>query len=146
MPGKDSLKHNQYYAHPRNAFWPIIEETFGTAVKLPYDDRLNLLLQNNIGLWDVIRNCKRTTSLDSAIVEETIVVNDFEEFLAQHPLTTRILFNGIKAEQSFRRYAAKAIEGSSILYQRMPSTSPANARMTFQQKLEIWKNSLLPLS
>ncbi|HKJ63935.1 MAG TPA: DNA-deoxyinosine glycosylase, partial [Desulfopila sp.] len=73
MPGAQSLAEEEYYAHPRNGFWPIMGELFGATPALAYTQRLEILCENNIGLWDVIGSCqRRTSSLDSAIEEKTI--------------------------------------------------------------------------
>lgn len=142
MPGKDSLAAEQYYAHSRNAFWPIILEIYGASPALSYAERLKVLLSNGIGLWDVIRSCRRKTSLDADIEETTIVVNDFEVFMKQHQQLRLICFNGAKSEQTFKRYVDSNIVPPSIERIRLPSTSPANARMSFQQKFESWSKVL----
>lgn len=142
MPGKDSLTACQYYAHSRNAFWPIMAELFHAPSESSYKEWLLILLQNGIGLWDVIRQCRRKTSLDSAIEEQSIEVNDFPIFLQDHPQIFRICFNGAKAEQSFNRYVLSSIPEHQLDFVRLPSTSPANARMNFRQKLEAWRDAL----
>lgn len=140
MPGKVSLAANQYYAHPRNLFWPIMGELFGARPELPYEARLEILLKSGLALWDVLKECFRESALDSDIVEATIVANDFAGFLAQHPGIRRIYFNGAKAEQAFRRYALPAI---SHLPQpeliRLPSTSPANAAIPATTRISQWQ-------
>lgn len=143
MPGNDSLKAGKYYAHPRNTFWPIMAELFKFQHTLSYGERLALLTSNGIGLWDVIGRCKRKSSLDSTIVESSIQVNDFSSFLKNHPRVTRIFFNGGKAEQSFRRYVVPTISTDAIALQRLPSTSPAHARMSYQEKRQVWREALL---
>ena len=77
MPGTASLHATQYYAHPRNAFWPIISELFD----LPsgdYETRAALLARKGVAVWDVLKTCFRAGSLDSAIDDRTIVVNDLD--------------------------------------------------------------------
>ena len=143
MPGKDSLAAGEYYAHSRNGFWPIMAEIYGASPALAYAERLKVLLSHGIGVWDVIRSCRRKTSLDAHIEETTIVVNDFGRFIKDHPQLRLICFNGAKSEQTFKRYIDNAIISPSIKLIRLPSTSPANARMNFQQKLEAWREVLL---
>ena len=137
MPGKVSLKQNQYYAHPSNAFWKIIGDLLGADPSLPYEERLDLLKSNGIALWDVLARCERETSLDSHIKAE--VANDFESFFSRHPLITRVYFNGSKAEECFRRF----VQGQQVLpplrLQRLPSTSPAHAGMSYAEKLKAWR-------
>jgi double-stranded uracil-DNA glycosylase len=143
MPGRDSLRAARYYAHPRNAFWPIMSELYSISEASDYQERLAALCANGIALWDVIKSCRRRTSLDSAIEEQSIVVNDFEEFIGKHPLLTRICFNGAKAEQSYRRYVLPLLGTGDFHYLRLPSTSPANARMSYAEKLAAWRDILL---
>ena len=78
MPGARSLQQAQYYAHARNAFWPIMGTLFGAAPELPYVERLRVLMSHRIALWDVLKCCERAGSLDTAIDEASIVANDFE--------------------------------------------------------------------
>ena len=80
MPGEASLAAGQYYAHPRNAFWPLIAGVLGVSMPVDYADRLAMLQASGVALWDVIARCKRQGSLDSAIVADTVCVNDFEGF------------------------------------------------------------------
>ncbi|MEE4241841.1 MAG: DNA-deoxyinosine glycosylase [Desulfopila sp.] len=143
MPGHDSLEASRYYAHPRNAFWPIMAEIYTMSTTLEYHERLAVLLANGVGLWDVIKSCRRSTSLDSAIEEHSIAVNNFAEFISKHPLLLRICFNGAKAEQSYRRYVLPCLKECDLLYLRLPSTSPANARMSYLEKLAAWRAALV---
>jgi double-stranded uracil-DNA glycosylase len=138
MPGEVSLQMQQYYAHPRNAFWDIMSRLLGFDRNADYRDRLLSLLAAGIGLWDVLHICDRPGSLDSAIVRETMEVNDFGSLFAAQPNISQVCFNGAKAEQVFRRLVAPAL-GSSISCARLPSTSPANAAMPYGSKLEAWR-------
>lgn len=138
MPGKASLLADQYYAHPRNAFWLIMGHLVGASLDLPYEARLVRLKASGIALWDVLKSCYRESSLDSDIDESTIVPNDFERFFSTHTQITQIFFNGGKAEASFRRYVQPILGHTMIRTQRLPSTSPAHASISLEQKLQAW--------
>jgi len=141
MPGVASLAANQYYAHPRNAFWPIMGELVGAGPDLAYEARVERLIARQIAVWDVLKTCVRGGSLDSSIDEESIVPNDFAEFFAQHPEITRVYFNGGKAESVFRRLVLPTlgVRGETIQFARLPSTSPAHAARSFEKKVEAWQ-------
>ncbi|MGY6276027.1 DNA-deoxyinosine glycosylase [Methylomonas sp. MgM2] len=139
IPGKASLEAGQYYAHPRNQFWPIITELLGATLLPDYAAKTRMLIDANIALWDVMRSCYRPGSLDAAIAKESIVANDFKGFLASHPGITHIFFNGATAEQAFRRLVLIGLDECAPSLQRLPSTSPAHAALSYQQKLQSWR-------
>jgi hypoxanthine-DNA glycosylase len=142
MPGEASLRAAQYYAHPRNLFWPILGKLIGAHPDLPYAERLRCLDTAGIALWDVLQCCEREGSLDTRIDANTIVPNDFPCFLAAHPHITRVFFNGAMAETSFRRHVLGSLGSRPLSYQRLPSTSPANAAFSFAKRLEAWQSIL----
>lgn len=141
MPGKASLHANQYYAHPRNAFWLLMESLFGIDRCLAYEDRCMQLLEHKVAVWDVLKMCTRQSSLDSDIVESTIISNDFVGFLSAHTQIDKIYFNGAKAEKSFIRYVVPSLPEAQAAIRRirLPSTSPAHASLNFEQKHSLWK-------
>jgi TDG/mug DNA glycosylase family protein len=139
LPGQKSLHMQQYYAHPQNAFWKIMAGLFGAASSLPYKERLNLLTSNRIALWDVLAAAERPGSLDSSIVRTSVRANDFAAFFRAHPRIRRVYFNGHKAEELFRRHVLPALGPEfGLVYECLPSTSPAHAGMTFAKKLDRW--------
>lgn len=152
MPGVQSLRAQQYYAHPRNAFWPILMQALGIIAAhdapLPsYEARLHHLREHGIALWDVLQYCERPGSLDASIRRDSMVLNDFGAFMAQHPRIRRICFNGATAATLFERHAAPVLEDMNLLPServRLPSTSPAHAGMPKQAKLEAWRAALSP--
>jgi TDG/mug DNA glycosylase family protein len=144
MPGKASLAAGEYYAHPRNIFWPIMGELVGAHPGLPYEGRLRMLKSSGIALWDVLHSCIRKGSLDSDIEEVSAVPNDFESFFLRHPDITRVFFNGAKAEQCFLRHVQPSLTSHSLQYQRLPSTSPANAGTPYGKKLDAWRAAIQP--
>lgn len=136
MPGIASLDAAEYYAHPRNAFWKIISETFNNGQMFQsYEKKKNCLLAHGIGLWDNLQYCERNGSLDSNIRKE--VPNDFETLLAQYPKVQKLLFNGQKSFQFFKKYHSGLLE--ELEYYTLPSTSPANATLCFDTKLAEWQ-------
>ena len=137
MPGVQSLEKQQYYGHPRNHFWPIITGIIGVEVPEYYEERVALVRENGIGLWDVIKMCERKGSLDSNIRAE--VPNDFEQLFMQYPQIEAIVFNGTKAFSVFKKHIGLDVLSAREVFQ-MPSTSPVPGRFnkTFEQKLQIW--------
>lgn len=134
MPGTKSLELNQYYGHNQNNFWKFMFQILKEEFSGNYEERKNLLIKNKIALWDVLQFCDRIGSLDSAIKNE--IANDFEKFLQLHPQISTIFFNGQKAASFFKKYVHLNKDYQTFT---LPSTSPANASMTFQSKLEQWK-------
>lgn len=139
IPGKQSLEKGQYYAHSRNAFWFIIESLFSNQPIPDYAFRTKLLTRSKIALWDVLKEADRQGSSDSAIVLESIVVNDFNWFFSKHPYVEHVFFNGKNAEKLFKKHVLPFIcLDRQLNFTCLPSTSPANARLTLEEKLSAW--------
>jgi TDG/mug DNA glycosylase family protein len=139
MPGKASLRAQQYYAHPQNLFWKIIAGLFEIDAASRYETRVARLVEEGVALWDVIQTCTRESSLDSDIDESSIVANDFASFYRDHAAIRRVYFNGAKAEATYRKHVLPSLsEGLVHSYQRLPSTSPANASIPYVTKIEAW--------
>ena len=134
IPGVASLEAVQYYAHPRNAFWDICEAVFGISRQLPYEERLSLLFESGVGLWDVLARAKREGSLDSAIEKDSIEVNPIDLLLASQPSIQRILLNGGKAAKEFKKHFPSLYQSSTVQIFELPSTSPAYAAMPKNEK------------
>jgi TDG/mug DNA glycosylase family protein len=145
MPGSASLAAGQYYAHKQNAFWRIMAELLAFDYGIAYADKIAMLRSAHIALWDVLHSCKRIGSLDTMIEAETQLANDFVSFFHRHRAITHIYFNGSKAEACFKQLVMPNIECDTFHYQRLPSTSPANATIPFMKKLEAWRAILKPL-
>ncbi|MCD0504576.1 DNA-deoxyinosine glycosylase [Bordetella petrii] len=143
MPGVASLRVQQYYAHPRNAFWPIAAAACGFDLHADYAARIAALNAAGIALWDVLQACDRTGSLDADIALASIVPNDFGAFFRAHPGIVRVCFNGAKAAALFRRHVLPTLRAAHPLeYIALPSTSPAHAAMSMQQKALAWSQAL----
>lgn len=138
MPGQKSLAESQYYAHPRNAFWPIIENLFAIDREAPYRKRLQLLNASRVGLWDVFSRCYRPGSLDADIKKQDAEHNDFNGLFQRYPNIRYVFFNGKAAEQAFGKVVNMA-DYPRIVFTGLPSTSPANASFSFAQKLAQWQ-------
>lgn len=138
MPGAESLRRRQYYAHPHNRFWPIMGELFGAAPALAYAQRVEKLLDRGVAVWDVLKRCERAGSLDGDIVPASEVPNDFARFFRAHPRLGAVFFNGAKAEQVFLRRVAPGFPGLPPLV-RLPSTSPAHPGLSPARKLAAWR-------
>lgn len=139
MPGVASLRVGQYYAHPCNLFWRIMAELLDFDPASPYDSRVQALKSARIALWDVLRSCLRVGSLDSSIASGSQEANDFVAFFREHPKITHVFFNGAKAEECYCKYIRPAIGCENLKYLRLPSTSPAHASLSFENKLEKWR-------
>jgi TDG/mug DNA glycosylase family protein len=140
MPGKASLRAQQYYAHPRNQFWRIVGTLLGFDPASPYEARGASLRSAEVALWDVLQSCIRESSLDSAIVPSSVVANDFAGFLTKHPQIHRICFNGGTAARLYERHVRPGLAASpKIEHLRLPSTSPAHAALRFDEKLRAWR-------
>lgn len=144
MPSVKSLEQLQYYAHPRNAFWPIMSTLFDMNKAGDYQQRCMHLISHKVAVWDTLKTCQRQGSLDQDIETNSMVANDFNHFLKHHPKIQSIFFNGGKAEQVFKQYVLPILDNQfkSLARTRLPSTSPAHAAMQFKQKLDEWKHAL----
>jgi hypoxanthine-DNA glycosylase len=129
-PSRQSLAKGEYYGNPQNQFWKIVEILLGIDRTLPYTVRISLLMEHRIALWDIVATCARDGSADTAIRDP--VQNDIRGFLAAHPTIWCVALNGNTA----RRYYARM--DISIPYKVLPSTSPAYARMTLDEKTRKW--------
>jgi double-stranded uracil-DNA glycosylase len=140
MPSIASLAKREYYGHPRNAFWAIMGRLFGASPELPYRQRQQILRARQIAVWDVLRECYREGSLDTSIDTASEVPNDFAAFFGRHPHLGTVFFNGLKAETAYRRHVLPLAEegGRQFRYVRLPSTSPAHAGRSFDEKLAAW--------
>jgi hypoxanthine-DNA glycosylase len=133
FPGAASLAAGQYYAHPRNQFWRLVSMLVDEDLAaLPYAERLPRLLAHGFGLWDVLGACERTGSLDSAIRNAS--ANDFAPLRERCPMLDTVGFNG-KASGKFAPEFAAAGFRTVVL----PSSSPAHASMSFEQKRQLWQ-------
>ncbi|MEM8984252.1 MAG: DNA-deoxyinosine glycosylase [Pseudomonadota bacterium] len=142
LPGDASIAAQRYYAHPRNAFWPIISATLGFSADAGYDERCRRLIAAGVALWDVLGAAERPGSLDSAIRAASVQPNPLAQWLSRRPTIAAVLLNGGKAAALFERHI---VRGATQRYaiERLPSTSPAYAAMTVADKSSEWQDALV---
>lgn len=141
MPSATSIEKQQYYAHPRNQFWPIVGTLFEIDCHLPYTTRCSMLLDRGVAVWDVLAQCVRKGSLDADIVASSVKPNDIASLVTKSTEIKHIFFNGQKAQQLYQRYIQANSQASlqNIECTRLPSTSPAHAAISLAEKLAVWK-------
>jgi hypoxanthine-DNA glycosylase len=133
LPGEESLRRSEYYAHPRNLFWPIIFALFDEVPSLNYGERLAFLTAHRIAAWDVCELGERERSADTTIRLER--PNAIDRLLDHHPLIRAVAFNGTTAQRLYDRHFARR---AALTYLGLPSTSPAHATIDFSAKLARW--------
>jgi hypoxanthine-DNA glycosylase len=133
LPGEESLRRREYYAHPRNLFWPIVFALFDAAPALDYAERLAFVTAHRIALWDVCEIGEREASADATIRRER--PNAIDRLLDEHQLIRAVAFNGTGARRLYDRHFARRAD---ITYLALPSTSPAHASIDFAGKLARW--------
>jgi hypoxanthine-DNA glycosylase len=133
LPGEESLRRGEYYAHPRNLFWPIVFALFDTAPAATYSERLAFVTARRIALWDVCAIGEREASADATIRRER--PNAIDRLLDEHPLIRAVGFNGTGARRLYDRHFERRAD---ITYLALPSTSPAHAAIDFVGKLAQW--------
>jgi hypoxanthine-DNA glycosylase len=140
FPGAASLAKQQYYGHPQNQFWPILQAIWpsgaGGISAGSYEKRSEWLLERGLGVWDVYASCERQGSLDTAIRNPQ--VNDFAALLQRCPHLVSVAHNG---GESFRH--AKHTAALGLAVHKLPSTSPANASWSFERKLAAWREVMV---
>ena len=151
MPGQKSLHVQQYYAHPRNALWPILcamvtsdRPTYSVHQQLSYEERCTLISNAGIGLWDVLARCVRPGSLDGSIARASEVPNDIAALVSKHPELRTIACNGRTAQTLLERHILPLLAPPLPRIVCLPSTSPAMANLSLDEKFCQWSDALLP--
>lgn len=133
LPGEKSLEAGQYYAHPHNLFWSLLERVIDAElVGLPYKVRLDTILAHGIGLWDSVRSARRSGSLDSAM--RAVEGANLSALVAGLPELRVVAFNGKASE----RVGKPQIADFQVDFLSLPSSSPAYAAMPLATKQERW--------
>jgi len=135
FPSIKSFENDLYYGNPLNQFWKILKAVTSYPVN-NNDQKIWLLKECKLGLWDMIASCKRESSLDSSLEDET--VNDIATLLEENPNIKKIAFTGKKAEALFKTHFSHL----DIETFYLPSPSPAYAAMKFEDKVKVYKEKL----
>lgn len=142
MPGVASLAAGQYYAHSRNSFWKVVGAVLGFSPSASYEERLAALKRSGIALWDVLQTCVREGSLDADIDASSAQANDIPALLRRQPHIELVCFNGRAAEKYYEGHVLPSLKDSRIRYVCLPSTSPAHASMSFEEKVSAWRAAI----
>jgi hypoxanthine-DNA glycosylase len=143
IPGAASLAANEYYAHPQNSFWKVMGGLLGFAATLDYAQRIEALKRSHIAVWDVLESCIRPGSMDTDIDMKSAKANDIGALLLRQPNISCVCFNGSAAEKIFNTRILPTLNNVPIKYIRLPSTSPAHAAMSYQEKVAAWRAAIL---
>jgi TDG/mug DNA glycosylase family protein len=139
MPGGKSLELGQYYSHPQNQFWRLMGDIYGAARELPYAERIKTLTDNRVAVWDVLKTCVRAGSMDANI--KNPIANNFNIFFSGYPSIKVVVFDSGTAANFYKRLVAPTAT-FRMEYRRVPSPSPAHARLRYEEKLTLWKRAL----
>ena len=142
LPSEASLRAQEYYAHPQNAFWKIMRLIAGASGD--YAARCRALEESGIAVWDVLKSSVRPGSLDADIDMATAVPNDFDGFFMRHGQVRLVCFNGKKAQDMFRRFVQPELPHKRFGFALLPSTSPAHASLTLAGKVDAWRGIIEP--
>jgi double-stranded uracil-DNA glycosylase len=142
LPGPRSLQAHEYYAHPQNAFWPIMCACID-GLPDDYAGRVRALTRAGVAVWDVLARARREGALDSRIERNAAVPNDFESFYRAHPGIQAVLFNGTEAAKLYKRFAWPLLPESrrNLALEILPSTSPAHT-LHRDRKRAAWSAAL----
>ncbi len=139
LPGEKSLQEQRYYAHPQNVFWKILATIYSPEFLTDdFQKQKKMLLLYRLGLWDLVMKAQRKGSLDSELRD--IQINNVLELQLQLPNLKKVVFNGNTAYQLYKKEIPFL---EFVEYHIMPSTSPANAKMNYTEKLNCWKEVLI---
>ncbi len=139
FPSVASLASRQYYAHPRNQFWPVLSALWGlqgddALHRRPYPERVATALAHGLGIWDVYAQCQREGSLDSAIMQAEL--NPLHQLRMWAPDLRGVVHNGGESARHM-----KITQALGLPVVKLPSTSPANASWSFERKLAAWREA-----
>lgn len=132
MPSPKSREIGFYYGHPRNRFWKVVSDVCGEELPETKEDKIAFALRNKIAVWDVLEGCEIRGADDSSIRNPR--ANDMDVIL-KHADIRAIFTTGTKAAQLYKRYCFPKTGIASIV---LPSTSPANCRVSYEELYEAY--------
>lgn len=135
IPSIISREDNFYYAHPKNRFWKLISKILNVKEPITIEDKTKLILNNKLAIYDVIKSCEIQGSSDSSI--KNVEINDIN-YIINNSSIEKIIFNGNKAYELYNKYEKNKFSNTKVL----PSTSPANARYSFEKLYKMWFKEL----
>jgi len=138
FPSIKSFENSFYYAHPKNQFWKILSAISGYPINNK-DQKIWLLKELNLALWDIVKSCDRENSSDANL--QNVVPNNIEALLKEYPQIKQIAFTSRFAQKVFNKY----FKNLKIEQFYLPSPSPAYAAMSFEDKCKIYKEKLIDL-
>ncbi len=137
LPSIKSRKEGFYYAHPQNKFWKVLSSIFKEDIPASIEDKKIFLNKHHIALWDVVKSCTIIGSSDSSI--RNVTANDISSIIKKSKIT-KIYTTGKKAYHLYYKYLFKET-GIEAIY--LPSTSPANASISYEKLIKIYKTHLI---
>ncbi len=136
MPSPKSREVGFYYGHPRNRFWPVLADVFEEAYPVETKDKIDFALRHRIAIWDVLRSCTIKGASDSSI--QDAVPNDLS-LIFDHANIEAVFATGQKAASLYRTFWDQKSAHRIIT---LPSTSPANCRVSYEALLEEYRQIL----
>lgn len=133
FPSVKSRENGFFYGHRQNRFWKVLAAVFDFPVPETIEEKKQLLLENNIALWDVIAACDITGSADSSI--RNVKPNDILPIIMKSKITA-VFVNGNTAAKLYEKYLFPKTKIKATV---LPSTSPANAKYSLKMLVERWK-------
>ncbi|MEE4162236.1 MAG: DNA-deoxyinosine glycosylase [Woeseiaceae bacterium] len=140
LPSRLSLEKRQYYGHPRNGFWPIMQALVGARGS--YAERCATLVHHGIAVWDVLAQSVRPGSMDADIDIDSAYPNPLDDFIQATGSLLLVCFNGKTAEGLFDRLVGRDTVRGTVRFEALPSTSPAYAAMSLEEKTRRWGRAL----
>ena len=133
MPSPKSRELGFYYSHPRNRFWPVLAKIFGEELPKTPEEKRAFCLRHKIALWDVLKECDIEGASDSSI--KNAIPNDLSIILNSADIKA-IFTTGTTAAKLYKKFIEPEVK---IPAAALPSTSPANAKVKFEELCEEYK-------